>query len=98
MTERIISTVLNCKYVGKVGKYVVKLAFPDEKAKEYWMSEKQLDRLLALFNRTPKGHSTGKIQIIGSFDDRGYYAYARHYIPPWEPPPDYDLEDLRDDD
>lgn len=96
MTEREISHVIGYHEAGKTGKYVVKLAFPDEKAQEYWMTPKQLDNLLWAFEKTPKGYSTAKIKIIGVFNERGYYAWCKTEYTPWEPPIQYDLSFLED--
>lgn len=96
--ERRISTILSARFIGKVGKYIVKLAFPDEKAKEYWLSEKQLDSLDRALSQTPHGYSTDKVQIMGVFNEKGYYQCCRVVRAPWQPPRQYDLSDLEDDD
>lgn len=96
MTEKIVGTVLGYRYVPKVGKYIVKVSFVDEKAKELWMSERQLDSLLIALDKTPKGYSTGKVSVIAVFNDKGYYAYCKVEVAPWEPPPQYDLSCLED--
>lgn len=96
MTEKVISCVLDVRFVQKVGKYVVKLAFPDERAKEYWLTEKQLSRLETAFDRTPHQHSTSKKQVIGYFNEKNYYCWCRFYVPPFEPPTQFDLRDLED--
>ena len=98
MTERVIATILSARFVGKAGKYIVRLAFPDEKAEDVWMTARQASALEALLEQTPKGWSTRRRTVIGVWDDRGFYAYSRlvrddspHF------PPDYNLTDLEDD-
>lgn len=96
LVEREIATVLCSRFVGKVGKYVVKLAFPGAKAKEYWMSRKQLLSLLELFGKTPNGYSCVKCRVIGHFTQEGYYAFCSIKKHHFEPPVQHDLSDLID--
>lgn len=96
MTEREIATVLESRFVAKVGKYLVKLAFPEEKAEEAWMSARQLAILDRCFLATPHGHSTERIKVIGYWNDNGYYAYSRVEKTPFIEPMQYDLSDLKE--
>jgi len=96
VTERVIGCILSDRFVSKVGKYRVKLGFRDEKAEEVWMSEKQLIHLETLFNQTAHGHSTDRMQIIGVWDERGYYTWSRMEKRSFIEPEQYNLRDLED--
>lgn len=101
MVERDISTILDARFVPKVGKYIVKLAFPDQKAKSYWMTRKQYFRLEDWFSITPKGYSDKHTTVIGVFSDEDYYMYSkaerRAVVREFIPPRQQDLSDLEDD-
>lgn len=97
MFERTIACILNTKYVDKVGKYVVRLGFSGERAREEWVSEKQLAALEANFRCTPNAHSTDRAQVIGVWDDRGYYFYSKFKRQDFIEPEQYSLKDLQDD-
>ena len=97
MTEWEISCILSSRWVPKVGKNLVKLGFIGERAKEVWMTEKQLTHLEALFARTAHGHSSSRMQVIGVFDDRGYYAWCKMEKQPFIAPIQYSLKDLKDE-
>lgn len=90
-----IACIVSARYVRKCGKNIVKLAFPDERAREYWMSPLQYDHLCDAFDATPRQHSTGKVKVIGVFDD-SRYCYCRVERMPWQPPRQYNLSDLED--
>ena len=51
MKEIPIARIIESKWVGKVGKYIVKLGFVDERAKSVWMTQRQLDQLESQFAR-----------------------------------------------
>ena len=97
MSERTIACILSDRWVGKVGKYVVKLGFRDEKAEEVWMTERQLTQLEQLFEKTPHRHSTDRIHVIGIWNERGYYTYARLEKISFIEPVQYNLKDLEDE-
>lgn len=83
-------------------KYVVKLAFFDEKSKEYWLTPRQYFQLLENFERTPKEYSTKKEMVVGFFNQKGYFAFSRfEYRKPkheFEEPYQYDLTHLVEED
>ena len=97
LTEREIACILSSRWVPKVRKYVVKLAFRDERAEEVWMSERQLSQIENLFGRTPHGHSSSRLRVAGYWNDRGYYAYSRLIREPFQQPIQYRLDDLKED-
>lgn len=96
LTERTISTVGSVRYILKNNRYVVQLCFPDERAKKYWLTERQLAALENAFSQTPHGYSTAKVWVTGFFDARGYYRYCRVDRKRFEPPEQYDLSDLEE--
>ena len=96
MTECPIACILSSKWVPKVGKHIVQLGFDGEHARKVWMTEKQLSQLEAQFARTPRGHSTARAQVVGIWNDRGYYAYAKLEQTRFIPPIQYRLDDLED--
>ena len=96
MFERDISCILSYKWVKKVGKYVVKLGFHGSKAEEVWMTEKQLSQIEALFVLTPHQFSTARRQVIGIWNDKGYYAYSRLEKKSFILPEEHNLDDLKD--
>jgi hypothetical protein len=95
--ETPIARIIEYKWVNKVGKYIVKLGFIDERAKSVWMTRRQLAQLEAQFSRTPKGHSTQRCEVVGLWHDSGRYGYARLDRRDFIPPDQYNLADLRDD-
>lgn len=97
MTEREIGTILDWSYVPRFGRYVVKLGFRGEKAEEVWMSPLQLQQLQRVFDATPHGHSSDRLSVVGVWNERGYYAYARLERQTFQPPIQYRLNDLKDD-
>ena len=97
MKETPIARIIEYKWVNKVGKYIVKLGFIDERAKSVWMTRRQLAQLEAQFSRTPKGHSTQRGEVVGLWHDSGRYGYARLDRRDFIPPDQYNLADLRDD-
>lgn len=98
MTSEIeIASVLGSKYVPKVGKYIVKLGFVGERAREFWMSGRQLANLENNFARTPHGHSTQRAQVIGVLSEKGYYMYSKLEETDFIEPEQLDLSDLNDD-
>lgn len=96
MAEWEIARIIASRYVAKVGKYVVKLGYTGRRATEVWMTEKQLTQLEACFARTPHDHSTERMQVLGIWDERGYYRYARVEETRFVEPPQYNLKDLED--
>lgn len=97
MTEREIDHIDAVRYVDKIGKYRVKLAFRDAHAKEVWMTERQLAQIERAFEITPKGYSTRRAWVTGVWNDKGYYAYAKAEKEPFIPPEEQDLRDLIDE-
>lgn len=97
MTEYEIDHIEAARYVAKIGKYRVKLAFREEHAKEVWMTECQLSQIERAFEATPKGYSTQRVWVTGVWNDNGYYAYARVEKEPFIPPEEQDLRDLIDE-
>lgn len=95
--ESDIECILDSRWVPKAGKYVVRLGFNGERAKDVWMTEKQLTQLEGVFRQTPHGYSTQRAQVIGIWNERGYYAYARIENTSFIPPDQYNLKDLEDD-
>lgn len=69
MEARCISTILESRGpLGKKGAFLAKLAFPQKKAAEFWLSEKQLNKLELDFKNTPKGYSCSAVSVYGVFD------------------------------
>lgn len=97
MIERDIACILSSKWAPKVCRHIVRLGFANEKAEEVWMTERQLSQLEAVFARTPKDHSSARLQVVGVWNDRGYYAYAKLEKTAFIPPPQYSLKDLEDE-
>ncbi len=99
MIEREIATILGSRFVEKVGKHRVRLAFRDDRAEEFWMTERQLVQLEGCFDRTPKGYSRESGRVVGIWDEKDYYRYAIFDRPEriFYPPPAQDLSDLEDD-
>lgn len=98
MLDREIACIIDSRYVPKVGKYIVKLGFVGEKAKDVWMTGKQYYQLERLFAGTQNGHSTQRLGVIGVWNDKGYYAWSRLEKTTFIEPEQYPLNDLRDDD
>lgn len=96
MTERPIACIIDSRWISKVGKHIVKLGFDGEPAEEIWMTDRQLAQITCLFARTPNGHSSERLQIIGCWNDRGYYAYARLQRTSFIRPPQLRLDDLKE--
>lgn len=96
MDEREIACILSDRWIPKVCKYIVKLGFRDERSKEVWMTEKQLCQIENLFAKTPHGFSSSRLKVIGIWNDRGYYAYARLERKSFIIPIQYNLNDLED--
>lgn len=96
MSERDIARIISSRWVPRIGKHVVKLGFVDERAEDVWMTDRQLAQLEMVFDRTPRRHSTARAQVVGIWDDRGYYAYARLDRQDFIPPVRYRLKDLED--
>lgn len=97
MTDQTIAYIVSTKWVPKIGKYIVKLGYQGEKAETVWMTERQLCQIESLFARTQHGHSCDRCRVIGVWNDRGYYAYARLEKTDFIAPVQYDLSDLRED-
>lgn len=97
MTEQPIACILSSRWVPKVGKHIVKLGFTGERAKDVWMTDKQLAQIEALFTRTPHGHSSDRLEVVGVWNDKGYYAYARLVRADFIPPVQYSLKDLKEE-
>ena len=97
MTEDVITCILGSEWVPKVGKHVVRLSVDGSKARKVWMTEKQLCQLERCFSRTPHGHSSQRLAVVGIWNDRGYYAYAKVEAQSFIEPPQYDLKDLREE-
>lgn len=97
MFERPIACVLDCRWIPKVRKYLVKLGFTGERAEEVWMTDRQVSLLDRDFSRTPNGHSTQRMTVIGRWDDGGRYMYSRFQRTEFVEPEQYNLSDLRED-
>lgn len=97
MIESEIESILGYTWVPKAGKYIVRLGHKGEPAEKAWMTEKQLGQLEAVFAKTPRGHSSSRLQVVGVYNDRGYYMYSRLEKQPFTEPVQYDLKDLVDE-
>lgn len=91
-----IACILDSKWIPRAGKYRVKLGFAGSKAETVWMTERQLSQIERLFERTPHGYSTQRCQVVGIWNEKGYYAYARLEEQSFIEPPQYSLKDLED--
>lgn len=100
--RRIVSNILNIKWIDKVGKYVVDLAVLGESKKTVWLTERQLDNLKSCFAQTPKEYSTSRRTVYGHWNQQGFYAYTTvedTRIPHiFREPKQRDLSDLWEDD
>lgn len=101
-TQKVIAHIVNGRYVWSVDKYIVKLAFFDEKAKEYLLTPRQYFQLLDNFERTPKEYSTKRHVVVGYFNQKGYFAFSlykyRILNSEFKEPYQYDLSDLYEED
>ena len=97
MNEREIATVLGWSYVPRLERYAVRLGFRGEPAETVWMTWKQLHQLQRVFSSTPRGPSSDRLSVVGVWNERGYYAYARLERQRFQPPIQYRLSDLKED-
>lgn len=92
-----IASIISARWVPKVGKNIVKLGYDGGRAEDVWMTPKQMSQIERVFAQTPHGHSTQRAQVVGVWNERGYYAYAKLDKMDFIPPDQYDLSDLRED-
>lgn len=99
--RKVIAHIVDSRYISNVDKYLVKLAFFDEKSKEYWLTPRQYFQLLENFDRTPKEYSTKKYSVVGYFNKKGYFVFSRFEYRKeqreFEEPHQYDLSNLQED-
>lgn len=98
MTDRVITNIISSRYVPKIGRHIVELGIQDEEKEKAWLTERQLVNLELCFERTPKGYSSKKVRVIGYWNEKGYYAYSKVETgPEFNMPPQYNLDDLKEE-
>lgn len=98
--EKRIFNIISRRYVPKVNKYVVELGFHREAKQTVWLTERQLEVLLYCFEQTKKGYFDKNKSVIGVWNEKGYFAYAKviEHIQPkqFKEPRQHDLSDLQE--
>lgn len=93
MIDYIITNIITCKFIPKVGKYVVELGIRGEKKRKAWLTEKQLINLEICLDR-----AKGKEARVIGYWNKGYYAYSRvEFGREFKMPPQYNLDDLKEE-
>jgi hypothetical protein len=96
----VLNNIISARYIPKVNKYIVVVM--GELKHKLWLTEKQMINLQNCFDETPKGYSNKYISVCGHWNSKGYYMYStvekRNKENLFNPPSEYNLNDLRDDD